>query len=107
MKGAIIMDYSVAPTIGGSFSYLLGAGSYGNYPEIQAVWDQYRQAVPSQTRKEFIGRVQTMIHEKKMFIPITGSGSPSALHPKIKGNPYKIHPLIFYTTPFEDIELEK
>ena len=58
-------------------------------------------------RKDLIGQVQTMIYEKKMFIPITGSGSYGVFVPRVKGNPYRIPPLIYFTAPFEDIELEK
>jgi peptide/nickel transport system substrate-binding protein len=108
MKGGVIVDYSVPPTIGGSFSYLLGPGSYGLYPEIRQVWDQYNKSIDPKVRKDLIGRVQTMIHDKMMYIPITGSGSPTAVNPnKVKGSPFGTQPIIFYTVPFEDIELEK
>jgi hypothetical protein len=54
-----------------------------------------------------IGRVQTLIHEKTMFIPLTSNNSPAAFGPRVKGNPYKVQPLIWFTAPFEDIELNK
>jgi len=107
MKGGLFNDYSVAPTMGGSLSYLLGAGSYGNYPDIQAVWDQYRREVNPKVRKDLITKVQTLIHEKMMFIPLTGSNCPTALGHRVKGDPFKIQPLIWYTAPMEDIELTK
>jgi ABC-type transport system substrate-binding protein len=107
MKGGLFNDYSVAPTIGGSLSYLLGAGSYGDYPDIQAVWDQYRREVNPKVRKDLITKVQALIHEKMMFIPLTGSNCPTALGPRVKGDPFKIQPLIWYTAPMEDIELNK
>jgi ABC-type transport system substrate-binding protein len=41
MKGTLFVDNPLAPTIGGRLAYLFsGTGSYGNYPEIQALWDQ-------------------------------------------------------------------
>ena len=107
MKGVLFNDFSVAPTIGGSLSYLLGAGSYGNYPEIQTLWNQYQQAVSPQVRKDLIARVQTLIHEKRMFLPLTNSNSPAAVGPNVKGNPFRVQPLIWYTCPLEDIELVK
>ena len=107
MMGAIFLDPAVAPTIGGALSYLLDAGSYGNYPDIQQLWDQYKKAVDPKVRKDLIGRVQRLIHEKTMFIFLTSSNSPAAFGPKVKGNPYKIQPLLYFTLPFEDIELEK
>ena len=50
-------------------------------------------------------RIQKIIHEKTMFIPLTDTNSPAAFGPRVKGNPYKIQPLIWFTAPFEDMEL--
>jgi peptide/nickel transport system substrate-binding protein len=107
MAGGVIHDYASAPTIGGNLSYLLGAGSYGIYPDIQQLWDQYKKTVDLKVRKDLIGRVQRLIHEKTMFIPLTNTNSPAAFGPKVKGNPYKIQPLIWFTAPFEDVEIER
>jgi ABC-type transport system substrate-binding protein len=79
---------------------------YGSYPEIQQVWEQFKKMVDPKVRKDLIGRIQTMIHDKMMFIPVTGSSTPTAFNGKVKGNPFGIQPLVFYTAPFEDIELE-
>lgn len=106
MKGGLFVDLSGAPTITGRLAYLFGSTSYGNYPDIQALWDQYRQAVPPSVRKDLITRIQELIHEKTMWIPLTSVNSPAAIGPKVKGDPYKIQPLIWFTAPFEDIELE-
>ncbi len=105
MKDGAFIDPTIAPTIGGRLSYLFSAGNYGNYPDIQALWDQYRKEVSPKLRKDLIGRVQTLIHEKTMFIPLTSNNSPAAFGPKVKGNPYRVQPLIWFTAPFEDIEL--
>jgi len=40
-----------------------------------------------------------------MFILLTSTNSPAAFGPRVKGNPYKIQPLIWFTAPFEDMEL--
>lgn len=106
MTIAIFIDPATAPTIGGRLSYLFGSSSYGNYPDIQKVWDQYRKAIDAKERKDLILRVQKMIHERTMFIPLVSTNSPAAFGPRVKGNPYKIQPLIWFTAPFEDMELE-
>jgi ABC-type transport system substrate-binding protein len=105
MKDGAFIDPTIAPTIGGRLSYLFTAGNYGNYPDIQALWDLYRKEVLPKLRKDLIGRVQTLIHEKTMFIPLTSNNSPAAFGPKVKGNPYRVQPLIWFTAPFEDMEL--
>ena len=42
MKGNLCVDYGIAPTIGARLSYLFGPTSFGNYPDIQKVWDQFQ-----------------------------------------------------------------
>ena len=105
MKGAIFIDNPTSPTIGGRLSTLFSGGSYGNYPDIQALWNQYLKETSPQGRKELIVRIQKLIYERTMLIPLTSTNSPAAIGPRVKGNPYKIQPLIWFTAPFEDIEL--
>jgi peptide/nickel transport system substrate-binding protein len=105
MKGGIFIDPSSGPTIGGRLSYLFGRTSYGNYPDVEALWDQYRREVVPKTKKELIGRIQRLIYERTMYIPLTTTNSPAAFGPRVKGNPYKIQPLIWFTAPLEDMEL--
>ena len=105
MKGGVFIDSAIAPTIGAALAYLFVAGSYGTYPDIQALWEKYRKEVSFQSRKDIIGRIQKEIYERSMVIPLTSSKSAAAIGPRVKGNPYKVQPLIHFTAPFEDIEL--
>jgi peptide/nickel transport system substrate-binding protein len=105
LKGGTFIDPVMAGTIGGRLTYLFGSSSYGNYPEIQTLWEQYRREVHPQKRREMIMQVQKMIHDKRMFLPLTTTTTPAAFSRKVKGNPYKVQPLAWFTTPFEDIEL--
>jgi len=107
MKGGLFMDTAYAPTIGGRLSYLFGSTSYGNYPDTQALWEKYQKETAPQIRKVLIGKIQVLIREKAMFIPIRGGVSPAAFGSRVTGNPYKIQPLLWWTCPFEDIELAK
>ncbi len=107
MTNALFIDTQVAPTIGGRLTYLFGSASYGNYPDIKKVWETYVKATDPKERKDLIIQVQKMIQERTMFIPLVETNSPAAFGPKVKGNPYKIQPLVWFTSPFEDIELNK
>jgi peptide/nickel transport system substrate-binding protein len=107
MKGGTFIDNSSAPTISGRLAYLFGSNSYGNYPDVQAAWDQYQKEVNPNTRKELMARVQKLIHEKTQFIMLTDTNSPAAFGPRVKGNPYRVQPYIWFTAPFEDMELVK
>ena len=105
MKGGVFIDPSSGPTIGGRLSYLFGRTSYGNYPDVEGLWEQYRKELVPNARKDLIGRIQRMIYERTMYIPLTTTNSPAAFGPRVKGNPYKIQPLIWFTAPLEDMEL--
>ncbi len=105
MKGGVFIDPAQAPTIGGRLSYLFGATSYGNYADIQALWDQYKRTVAPEVRKDLIARIQGLIHEKTMYIPLTSTTTANAYSLRVKGNPARIFPIIWFTTPFEDIEV--
>jgi len=107
MKEAIFIDPSTAPTIGGRIAYLFGTPSYGNYPDIQKVWEEYNKAFDPKKRKELILQVQKMIYDRTMFIPLVSTNSPAAFGPRVKGDPYKIQPLIWFPAPLEDMELKE
>jgi hypothetical protein len=38
---------------------------------------------------------------------ITGSSSPAAAGPRLKGHPFKVQPFIFFVAPMEDLELNE
>jgi peptide/nickel transport system substrate-binding protein len=105
MRGAVFTDLSVAPTIAGRLSYLFGSSSLGNYPDIQTLWDRFQSSHSPKMRKDLIAQVQKLIYEKRMYIPLTSTTTPAALSPKVKGNPIKIQPLIWFIAPLEDVEI--
>jgi peptide/nickel transport system substrate-binding protein len=107
MKGGIFNDNLQAATIGGRLLYLFGSTSYGNYPDVQEVWTKYQKETSPKVRKELVQNIQKMIHDRTMFIPLTSTNSPAAYGPRVKGNPYRVQPLIWFPAPFEDMELVK
>jgi len=107
MKGGLFIDLAGAPTIEGTLTFLFGSTAYGNYPDVQALWDQYAKAVDPKSRTDLISSLQWLIHDKTMFIPLTNTNSPSALSMKVKGNPWKVQPLVCLIVPLEDVELTR
>lgn len=105
MKGSTFIEPLAAPTIGGRLLYLFGSASYGNHADVKELWDQYNKTVDPKVRKDLIAELQGLIHQKTMFIPIRSSATPHALGPKVKGDPFKIQPFIFFTAPYEDVEM--
>lgn len=108
-KGSLFIDNPTAPTIKGRMSFLFGTGAHGNYPDVKALWDRYQVEIDPKIRKDLIGQIQRLINERMQWIPLTYLNSPAAIGPRVKGNPYKIQPPkafpIWFTTPFEDIEI--
>jgi peptide/nickel transport system substrate-binding protein len=107
MKGAVFFESTTSPGVGARLSYLFGPVAYGSYPDVQALWERYNKAVDPKVRKDLITQIQKLIYEKVLWIPLTNVNSPAAFGSRVKGNPYKIQPTVWFTAPFEDIELEK
>jgi len=108
LKGGIFPEALSGATIASRLAYLFSAqNSYGSYPDIQALWDQFLKEYKPEVRKSLIERIQRLMHEKTMMIHLTEINSPAAVGPRVKGNPYRIQPLIWFTAPLEDIELLK
>jgi peptide/nickel transport system substrate-binding protein len=105
MKDAIFIDNPTAPSVGLRLSTLFSGGSYGNYPDIADLWNKYQKEPSQKVRKSLSEKIQTLVHERRMWLPLTDTNSPAAIGPRVKGNPYKIQPMIWFTCPFEDIEL--
>lgn len=110
MKGAGFIDPIENPTIWSRLEYLFGGVySYGNYPDILSLWDQYNKSVDPKVRKDLIIRIQRLIHDKTMYMPLTSTNSPAAFGPRVKGDPYRIqkpYP-VWFISPFEDLELNE
>ena len=68
---------------------------------------KYQKEVQPKARKDSLGKIQKLIHEKTQYIPLTATIVPTAFVPRVKGNPFKVQPYIYFTAPFEDIELKQ
>ena len=111
LKGWAFTDIVNRPTIGMRLDFLLAdmRGKYGSYPEIDALWGQYEKERDPSVKKTIIERIQHIMHDITMFLPVNASGSPQAVGPRTKGDPTKIkgpYPCHF-PSPMEDIELNE
>ena len=96
------------------FSPLMGHAVSARLPSFKRRQTRKEQAgsVPftfgrRNQRKDLISQIQKMTHDKTIWLPLTSTNSPAGFGPRIKGNPYKVQPLLWFTAPFEDIELAK
>jgi peptide/nickel transport system substrate-binding protein len=105
MKGATFVQPSSPPTVGMRLSYLFHDTSYGNYPDILALWDQFNRAFDPKHRKDLIGRVQKLVSEKVMYLPLNSSSTLWAVGPRVKEGPWRKERVLGFPCPFEDMEL--
>jgi len=109
MKGAVFFDLLQPPTISARLSLLFGPQYYGNYPDIQSLWDQFNQSIVPNVRKELLARIQRMMYDRTMLILLTDGTAPTPCGPRVKGDPFKVHvpfPL-WFPSPMEDLELNE
>jgi peptide/nickel transport system substrate-binding protein len=109
LKDALILDPLGEATIAGRIAYLLeGVFCYASYPEIEDLWNKHNKAVDPKVRKELIGNIQRIIHDKTMCLPITQTNMIAGSIPRrIKENPFKVQPLAWWPAPVEDIEMNE
>jgi peptide/nickel transport system substrate-binding protein len=107
MQGGVVVEPLTATTVSGRMAYLFGGGSYsfGSYPEIQVLWNQFNQSIDRKVRQDLIFKIQQIMNDKKMYVYMVGSSTPSAVGKRLKGDPFKLQPLAYWIGPMEDLEL--
>jgi peptide/nickel transport system substrate-binding protein len=110
MAGGIIMEPASAGFMDSRLEdFFMNSGHYGDYPEIKLLWEQYNASSNAKARKSLMQRLQGVIYEKNMIIPVCENKSPAGFGPRLKGSPYGIqggYP-VFYPTPMEDLQLKE
>lgn len=82
-----------------------GAYAYGSYPEIDELYPQQLHEVDETKREAILHKMQQLICEKNMFVPLWQLGFLSAGGPRIKTSTYGSIPGFVYLGPYEDIVL--
>jgi peptide/nickel transport system substrate-binding protein len=81
-----------------------GIRSYGDYPDIDALFRDQVSELDKKRRETMLHRIQQLMHDKAMFAPIveppllSGVGGRLAEVPTIPGHPY--------VSPYEDLRLK-
>jgi peptide/nickel transport system substrate-binding protein len=82
-----------------------GAYVYGSYPEIDALYPQQLHEVDEAKRTAILHKMQQMIYERNMFVPLWQLGFLSVAGPRIKDSTYGSIEGFVYIAPYEDITL--
>lgn len=82
-----------------------GTYVYGSYPDIDALFPQQEHEVDEARRTEILYRIQQLMYEKAMFVPLWQLGFLSVSGPRIKDSTYGSIEGFVYIAPFEDVTL--
>lgn len=78
---------------------------YGSYPEIDELFPQQEHEVDEAKRTAILHRMQQLMYDKRMFVPLWQLGFLSVSGPRIKDSTYGSIPGFVYLAPYEDITL--
>ncbi len=90
----------------GAFIVKGGAYVYGNYPEIDALFQQQATELNQQKRQATLQKIQQIIYERSIITPIWQLGFINAVGPRVGESGFGLIPGFAYTGPFEDITIK-
>ena len=84
-----------------------GTFAYGGYPDIDALFKQQDVETDRSKREALLHKIQQLVHERRMFIPLFLFVWPSGVGPRVEEtglmliNPYP------WSAPLEEVRLKK
>jgi peptide/nickel transport system substrate-binding protein len=82
-----------------------GAYSYGNDPEIDALFAQQAAELDQHKRGAMLAKIQQLVHERAMFAPLWQLAFLNGVGPRVKESGFGLIANFPYTAPYEDISL--
>ncbi|MGE4045695.1 MAG: ABC transporter substrate-binding protein [Acetobacteraceae bacterium] len=82
-----------------------GAYSYGSYPDIDELFPKQLHEVDVAKRTAILHKMQQLMYEKNMFVPLWQLGFLSAAGPRVLDSTYGSIPGFVYIAPYEEIKL--
>ena len=89
-----------------SFVVKDGAFSYGNYPDIDALYPQQADELDQKKRAAILDKMQQLVHEKAIYAPIWQLGFLNGVGPRVGESGFDRIPGFAYTAPFEDLTIK-
>ena len=83
-----------------------GAYVHGSYPDIDALHPLQARETDIAKRTEILHRMQQMVHERTMFVPIWQLGFLNAAGPRVGESGFALIKGFVYTAPYEDMTLK-
>jgi len=90
-----------------SFVVKGGAFVYGSYPDIDGLFAEQAVELDRKKREAVLHKIQQLVHEKAMFIPIWELGFLNGQGPRVQESGIGLIPGHAYSAPYEDVRLKK
>ena len=78
---------------------------YGSYPEIDELYPQQANELNIPKRTAILHKMQQLVHEKNMFVPLWQLGFVNAVGPRVAESGIGLIKGFVYTAPYEDLAL--
>jgi peptide/nickel transport system substrate-binding protein len=83
-----------------------GAFVYGSYPEIDSLFKDQAAEMDRKRRETLLHKIQQIVHEKTMFIPIWELAFINGHGPRVQESGLGLIPGHAYSAPYEDVKLK-
>jgi peptide/nickel transport system substrate-binding protein len=80
---------------------------YGSYPDIDALFKDQQGELDRKKREALLHKIQQLVHEKAMVIPIWELGFLNGQGPRVQESGLGVIPGHAYSAPYEDVRLKK
>jgi peptide/nickel transport system substrate-binding protein len=89
-------------------SYVVAGGTYvyGSYPDIDALFKDQAAELDRKKREAILFKIQQLIHEKAMHIPIWELAFLNGYGPRVQESGLGLIPGHAYSAPYEDVKLK-
>jgi peptide/nickel transport system substrate-binding protein len=83
-----------------------GNYAYGNYPDIDAMFQQQGVELDKKKRTAILQKMQQLVHERSIYAPIWLLGFINGVGPRVGESGFELIPGFAYTAPYEDITIK-
>ena len=89
-----------------AFTVSTGSYAYGGYPDIDGLFREQATELDPKKREAILHRIQQMIHEKVMYLPIWQLALLQASGPRIAESGFGLITDYPWSAPYEDVKLK-
>ena len=82
-----------------------GTYAYGNYPDLDELFQKQAAELDHNKRAAILAKIQQAVHEKAIYAPIWQLAFLNAFGPRVRESGFNLIPAFAYTGPYEDITI--